>query len=363
MLALIAKMLLCLLIAALIGFIVAWLLRGLRGNPAQQAEIDGLRRDLALRTDRVGSLESELTARQSELSRAHVELGTLRPLSSEVDTLRLMPPKLKVLEGQLGDVQKGWDGEKTAALAAAAAAAAALAKLTSELADKDRALADLDAKFKSGSGLPADAASMRQRVVSLEAELAAALPAGAAAARLKAELATSQKSIADLEAQIRTLQGRLGGIDSKLAECGELRQTAVAQVAALTTERDSLTSRVAALEKAEALRASKPPRQFYSAPAQIDDLEWIYGVGPKLADMLNKLGVYQFRQVAMWNDEDIEFFDRQLEQFHGRIRRENWVQSAIEEQYKKYGDWLGTGAPTVTRPETGDHGPKGESKA
>ncbi len=101
--------------------------------------------------------------------------------------------------------------------------------------------------------------------------------------------------------------------------------------------------------------AKASPLQYASAPAGADDLEWIYGVGPKLAEALNAVGVYTFKQVAQWSESDIDFFDAKLEGFHGRIRRENWVKSATEEQYKKYGEWLGSGTPSVTMPETGDH--------
>jgi large subunit ribosomal protein L20 len=102
------------------------------------------------------------------------------------------------------------------------------------------------------------------------------------------------------------------------------------------------------------------PLQYSTKPEAADDLEWIYGVGPKLAEALNAIGVYTFKQVAQWSEADIDFFDDKLEGFKGRIRRENWVKSATEEHYKKYNEWLGTGTPSVTMPETGDHG-KGAS--
>jgi large subunit ribosomal protein L20 len=102
------------------------------------------------------------------------------------------------------------------------------------------------------------------------------------------------------------------------------------------------------------------PLQYASKPEAADDLEWIYGVGPKLAEALNAIGVYTFKQVAQWSESDIDFFDSKLEGFKGRIRRENWVKSATEEHYKKHGEWLGTGTPSITMPETGDHG-KGAS--
>ena len=73
---------------------------------------------------------------------------------------------------------------------------------------------------------------------------------------------------------------------------------------------------------------------------QSDDLKLIYGVGPILERMLNHLGIYWFRDVARWTEEDIDRIDAQLEHFHGRIRRENWISSAKEEHFKKYGEHL-----------------------
>jgi NADH-quinone oxidoreductase subunit E len=71
-----------------------------------------------------------------------------------------------------------------------------------------------------------------------------------------------------------------------------------------------------------------------------DDLKLIYGVGPSLEKMLYRLGIYWFKQIAQWTDKDIDRVDAKLEQFHGRIRRENWVTSAKEEHFKKYGERL-----------------------
>jgi predicted flap endonuclease-1-like 5' DNA nuclease len=83
-----------------------------------------------------------------------------------------------------------------------------------------------------------------------------------------------------------------------------------------------------------------------------DDLKNIFGVGPVLEKLLNEQGVFCFDQIAKWTKADIEKFERQLPNFAGRITRENWVRSAIEEHYKKYKKWLGEGSPTVSIPET-----------
>ena len=83
-----------------------------------------------------------------------------------------------------------------------------------------------------------------------------------------------------------------------------------------------------------------------------DDLKRICGIGPVLERFLHKRGVFWFRQVAKWNQADIGKLEKQLPSFVGRITRENWVRSAIEEHYKKYKQWLGSGRPPLKIPET-----------
>lgn len=58
-----------------------------------------------------------------------------------------------------------------------------------------------------------------------------------------------------------------------------------------------------------------------------DDLQRIKGVGPKLEDLLNNLGIYYFRQVAEFSATDIAWVDSKL-QFKGRIVRDRWVDQA-----------------------------------
>lgn len=77
-----------------------------------------------------------------------------------------------------------------------------------------------------------------------------------------------------------------------------------------------------------------------SRPDEIDDLKAIHGVGPKLERLLHRIGIYTFKQVASWSDDDIEHVDSLLEDFHGRIRRDDWVASAHSEHRKKYGEDL-----------------------
>ena len=58
-----------------------------------------------------------------------------------------------------------------------------------------------------------------------------------------------------------------------------------------------------------------------------DDLKKINGIGPVLEEKLTNLGIYHFKQVAEFTDEDIEKVDQYLN-FKGRITREEWVSQA-----------------------------------
>ncbi len=74
---------------------------------------------------------------------------------------------------------------------------------------------------------------------------------------------------------------------------------------------------------------SSGPRLLQSASyGAKDDLERISGVGPALAQLLNRIGVYYFWQVASWSTDDVQAVDDMLESFKGRIERDQWVQQA-----------------------------------
>jgi predicted flap endonuclease-1-like 5' DNA nuclease len=74
--------------------------------------------------------------------------------------------------------------------------------------------------------------------------------------------------------------------------------------------------------------ATKP--EMLSAPKEggADDLKQIKGVGPKLEQLLNSMGVYHFDQIAGWTAEEIAWVDENLQGFKGRVSRDDWVAQA-----------------------------------
>lgn len=75
---------------------------------------------------------------------------------------------------------------------------------------------------------------------------------------------------------------------------------------------------------------------YDSAPAEVDDLKLISGVGPVLEEKLNSVGIYRFEQIANWSERNMQEFDELLS-FKGRIEREEWLKQAKALHEEKYG--------------------------
>ena len=66
-----------------------------------------------------------------------------------------------------------------------------------------------------------------------------------------------------------------------------------------------------------------------------DDLKRIKGIGPKLEGLLHRNGITRFEQLANLTETEIQELDAQLEEFKGRIERENWISQAKELELEK----------------------------
>lgn len=73
----------------------------------------------------------------------------------------------------------------------------------------------------------------------------------------------------------------------------------------------------------------KPPAPLIKPLGEVDDLKKISGIGPKIENTLNDLGIYHFQQIAEFDDENIIWVNQHLN-FKGRIEREKWVEQARE---------------------------------
>ena len=84
------------------------------------------------------------------------------------------------------------------------------------------------------------------------------------------------------------------------------------------------------------------PRRYEVVPSEVDNLKELPGVGPVIERKLNRLGIFQFRQIAHWSAEEVAWFDARLDAFKGRIERDRWIESAQRAHRTKYGSRKGS---------------------
>ena len=120
------------------------------------------------------------------------------------------------------------------------------------------------------------------------------------------------------------------------AALGEHQQAQLAKLAPLDERLDKIHSRLSALNALAPAAISENGRGPSIGPKLLkrpefgkkDNLQEIAGIGPKLEQSLNRLGVYYYWQIAAWNKRDIRTVDANLEAFRGRIERDDWVNQA-----------------------------------
>jgi NADH-quinone oxidoreductase subunit E len=80
--------------------------------------------------------------------------------------------------------------------------------------------------------------------------------------------------------------------------------------------------------KAKPVETVEPERLAKPRGGKGDDLELIWGVGPGMARMLNKMGIWHFDQIASWSATQLKWVDENLKGFKGRASRDEWVPQA-----------------------------------
>ena len=120
-------------------------------------------------------------------------------------------------------------------------------------------------------------------------------------ARLQAELSIAQRAHQQTQ---RLLRERSGLASSQ-------QQARIARLQAqLATARDAAQANASSANPVQPSRqepVAKPNSSVFmtTTPAQVDDLKRIKGIGPKLEELLNSLGIYQFAQIAQLQAADM----------------------------------------------------------
>ena len=83
------------------------------------------------------------------------------------------------------------------------------------------------------------------------------------------------------------------------------------------------------VDVAVSLGGKKPRTMTAPRKRGADNLKLMSGVGPKLEDALNSLGIYHFDQISKLSDAEVEWVDKHLK-LNGRLRRDNWMEQATK---------------------------------
>ncbi len=185
---------------------------------------------------------------------------------------------------------------------------------------------------------------------------------GVSAEEVSAELASVRTRHQEAEAERARLRAKVVELNSQLEEARRQVRSAAAEAHAARLEigADEAAARAAAIIEPsvdaaqEPAAPAQPPSAERPAPAPLaaapvssvppvgrpgsfmeilkeggapDDLTRIKGIGAKLEQKLNTLGVYYFRQIAGWTEGEVAEMDKHLG-FPGRITRDKWREQA-----------------------------------
>ena len=117
---------------------------------------------------------------------------------------------------------------------------------------------------------------------------------------------------------------RIASLQSEIQAEVEWRKLEIARLEALLGQSRQV-AKAPAKPGVKRVRAEKKP----------DDLELIWGIGPVLRKRLNALGISYFRQIAKWNEKDVQRFQDELKTVPDRIQREEWGEQASRMQHEK----------------------------
>jgi predicted flap endonuclease-1-like 5' DNA nuclease len=282
----ILEIIILLLVAAIIGFVTAWLYY----RSIYRRKIATLEDEFAAyRASHVPKEDLERTEKAlEEMSAARSQLWV------ELTNAR---QKITTLEGDLKTAHSERDQARKENLT-----------LSGELAQKNTALLDCQTKLKA-----------------LEVQVAALL----------AEAEKLQELSKQCESGLKKADTVIAKLKDELAVCrasqsGGVLPDAPAKKPAKKPAKVS-DKKQADLDKVRSHRGTiNFARIGEAGEADRDNLKVIKGIGPFIEEKLNALGIYTFAQIANFIDEDVEAVTKAIAFFPGRIQRDDWMKQASE---------------------------------
>jgi NADH-quinone oxidoreductase subunit E len=136
---------------------------------------------------------------------------------------------------------------------------------------------------------------------------------------------------AELDAA-RTDTRKKDDVDGLRAELEDCRQSLAALTAPATGNDQAVDTAAIASAAAAAVSGigsllDSGTTQPVASEEAADDLQKIKGIGPKIAGILQDLGIRRYAQIAAWTPDNVAWINDHL-RFKGRVERERWIEQA-----------------------------------
>lgn len=229
-----------------------------------------------------------------------------------------------LIAGALGLLIGWYFGRKALASAHAAAERDWQAKFAeSERRGDDLALA--------GARQDAELRRLRTEVDELEQDRIAFVHIQKERSELRAEIAENKDSMQHLMGQVALAEDERRKLKNRLTASENARQIYSEELERLRASQNSVPIPEFRESKSdtrdETVVVLSAARSSAHADGPSDDLKKISGIGPKIEDLLNQLGIFRYEQIADFTPEKISWVNERL-MFKGRIEREGWVEQA-----------------------------------
>jgi predicted flap endonuclease-1-like 5' DNA nuclease len=376
------EIILWLLAAAVVGFVIGWLLRRWRTDRHVEDQLRALRveedrrhgmlqQQLTESESNVAALAADLDHRTADLGRANIQMGerdkTIAKLQNDISTTRSTEMKLQakvedrestiaslressgkedkqlsslkrdldVANGTIGTLRKDAEGYRTTI-------EALRADLEGERRKQTELSVELEATAAEAAAAGASLSAARDARETLQARLAELETGADGAGDLDKKLAALEADLASVQQERAALASRFHDLEAEHATCAEDADpvTAVAPIAVPGPDSEEAAppppEDMPDKDLAVAKVAEIATRTRGDGPAVEDDLKKIHGVGPKLEKLLKGMDITSFRQVASFTTDDIGYVTAALDAFPGRIERDDWISSAAEQHTAKY---------------------------
>jgi len=134
---------------------------------------------------------------------------------------------------------------------------------------------------------------------------------------------SSENELNSLKQETEKLKSQIKEKDALLADCEQKLKLSESAEEVPESDEEAALQRIK--EKAKEINFD---RIGFATEAEKDDLKIISGIGPFIEKKLNALGIYTFRQIANFTEEDREKVNDAIEFFPGRIMRDDWIGQA-----------------------------------